>query len=58
MGLGKTLTSITFIVAILGSGGKEEERYERSKGINPVLVVAPASVIDQWSREIEKVRIW
>jgi SNF2 family DNA or RNA helicase len=58
-GLGKTIQTIAFICAVLGTGGKEQVSgwsFFTNKGaIKPILIVMPASVMEQWQRELEKV---
>jgi len=44
MGLGKTIQLLTFIASVL----------EREPGVNPFLVVAPVSLLDNWKEEIFK----
>lgn len=62
MGLGKTIQTISFICAILGTGGKEDSSFNffgggtsKTQQAKCVLVVAPASVLYQWEREVQKV---
>ena len=60
MGLGKTIQTIAFVCAILNTGGKEDVNFFTTNNNNsnketaPVLIVAPASVLQQWEREIGK----
>ncbi|XP_068915165.1 transcription termination factor 2-like [Tenebrio molitor] len=55
MGLGKTLTMISLIIKSreLGDSEREEEQY-RDKYPGGSLVVCPASLINQWSGEVER----
>jgi SNF2 family DNA or RNA helicase len=52
MGLGKTLQCIAFIAAILGNA---DANFFRPSSFAPVVVVMPASVLDQWTREFARV---
>lgn len=44
MGLGKTLQLLTFITASL----------EQAESGNPVLIIAPVSLLDNWERELQR----
>lgn len=58
MGLGKTIQAIAFICAVLNRGCKEQPNFffqpKPPPNKHPVLIVAPASVLTQWSREFDK----
>ncbi|KAG0730219.1 DNA excision repair protein ERCC-6 [Chionoecetes opilio] len=49
MGLGKTIQMIAFLVGL--SYSRLTYRRQRWKGLGPVLVVCPATVLHQWVRE-------
>lgn len=49
MGLGKTIQIISFLVGLSYSG--LAYRRQRWKGLGPVLVVCPATVLHQWVKE-------
>lgn len=49
MGLGKTIQIISFLVGLSYSG--LSYRRQRWKGLGPVLVVCPATVLHQWVKE-------
>lgn len=49
MGLGKTIQIISFLVGLSYSG--LTYRRQRWKGLGPVLVVCPATVLHQWVKE-------
>ena len=48
MGLGKTLQAITFMTS------EKEERAKEQKQMEPMLVVAPASLVYNWKNEFQK----
>lgn len=52
MGLGKTIQVIAFLVGLSYSG--LHYRRQRWKGLGPVLVVCPATVLHQWVKEFHK----
>jgi SNF2 family DNA or RNA helicase len=54
---GKTIQTIAFISAIMGVDEESNIWFfgAKKKEIPPVLVVMPASVLNQWIREINKV---
>lgn len=45
MGLGKTVQTVAFLLAIMG-------RQKNSEG-SPVMIVAPSSLLTNWEREIK-----
>lgn len=52
MGLGKTIQIISFLVGLSYSG--LSYRRQRWRGLGPVLVVCPATVLHQWVKEFHK----
>ena len=55
MGLGKTLTSLALVDALLTSRAlKEAARAVGHRPLRTVLVVAPATVLDNWLDEVDK----
>lgn len=52
MGLGKTIQIISFLVGLSYSG--LTYRRQRWKGLGPVLVVCPATILHQWVKEFHK----
>lgn len=52
MGLGKTIQVISFLVGL--SYSRLSERHQRWKGLGPVLIVCPATVLHQWVKEFHK----
>ncbi|XP_064087778.1 DNA excision repair protein ERCC-6-like [Macrobrachium nipponense] len=52
MGLGKTIQVISFLVGL--SYSRLNERHQSWKGLGPVLIVCPATVLHQWVKEFHK----
>ncbi|KAK7076758.1 DNA excision repair protein ERCC-6 [Halocaridina rubra] len=52
MGLGKTIQIISFLVGL--SYSRLTHRQQRWKGLGPVLIVCPATVLHQWVKEFHK----
>jgi len=60
MGLGKTIQAVAFFVAVVGNRSDKEEFFKGSmkdkmaakKKKKTVLLVTPASVMENWRREI------
>jgi len=50
MGLGKTIQAVSFILAIL----PPKKRSPDKNSVAPILICAPASVIDNWKREFQR----
>lgn len=52
MGLGKTVMVISFLIGLSYSGLFDHNRG--SKGLGPVLIVSPATVLQQWVKEFHQ----
>ncbi|KAB7505760.1 hypothetical protein Anas_07104 [Armadillidium nasatum] len=52
MGLGKTVMVISFLVGLSYSGLFDHNRGR--KGLGPVLIVSPATVLQQWVKEFQQ----
>eukprot|EP00127_Corallochytrium_limacisporum_P006194 Clim_evm11s221 gene=Clim_evmTU11s221 len=53
MGLGKTVQVIAFLASLKYSR-QGSPRYASSRGLGPVIIVCPATVMSQWVREFHK----
>jgi SNF2 family DNA or RNA helicase len=52
--LGKTIQTIAFLAAVLKINERPTNFFAKPKE-DPVIVIAPASVLEQWNNEIKKV---
>ncbi|XP_058730401.1 switch 2-like [Vicia villosa] len=54
MGLGKTIQTIAFLAAIFGKEGESVLREKQVEKRDPVLIICPSSVIQNWESEFSK----
>ncbi|PNY06301.1 DNA repair and recombination RAD26-like protein [Trifolium pratense] len=54
MGLGKTIQTIAFLAAIFGKEGDSVQTEKRVEKRDPVLIICPSSIIQNWESEFSK----